>query len=326
MKRLKLAALLVFGLSILFYSFFDYCKHAPALGAANPFAEDPYDAVGSFGIQLAFVSGLLTLLRAFRPYPEKKGPTGQVVMLLRSGTVALFSVGVTLAADAVGLGRAVIASGSIPAEVPLAALVGGMTLVTLAVGWIFMRVAQSVEVPSAQHAWGRAVIISGLAILILAFYPLPWRDSGVPGGIFTALAGTALLFVTVWGISTAIFPVEKTKYEDIFSDLAAIFQPTFRRFGHAAGLLTWGEKLAAFPSVHRLVGWLNPRRHRWNLVILAAVAMGLILVLFEAVAEGLSPNLGRVLLVVGVYVSLEVAGVVLGYLLLGEYLGIFRAE
>jgi hypothetical protein len=66
MTRLQPAALLVFVLSILFYFFFDYCKHAPMLGAANPFAEDPYDAVGSFGIQLAFVSavamGLLLIL------------------------------------------------------------------------------------------------------------------------------------------------------------------------------------------------------------------------------------------------------------------------
>ncbi|MBE3119298.1 MAG: hypothetical protein IMZ50_11165, partial [Candidatus Atribacteria bacterium] len=45
-----------------------------------------------------------------------------------------------------------------------------------------------------------------------------------------------------------------------------------------------------------------------------------------AVAEGISPNLSRALLVVGVYVSLESAGVMLGYLLFGKYLGIYRAE
>jgi len=86
------------------------------------------------------------------------------------------------------------------------------------------------------------------------------------------------------------------------------------------------EKLTTFPPLHRLLGWLNPRRHRWNLVILMAVAMGLLLVLVEAVAEGMAPNLSRALLVVGVYVSLEGAGVVLGYLLFGKYLGIYWAE
>jgi hypothetical protein len=326
MKRLRLAALLVFGLSIIFYLFFDFCKHAPALGTANPFAEDPYDAVGSFGIQLAFVSALLTLLRAFRPYPQKEATAGQVLILLRSGAVALLSVTVTLAADAIGLGRAVVTYGGFPAAGPLAALMGGMALVTLAAGWVVSRLARGLVVSPASRPWVRAVIISGLAILILAFYPLAWRNSGIPGGIFTALAGMTLMFVPVWGLATAIFPATEFKYEDIFSDLSAIFQAVFERSGHAAGLLIWMEKLTAFRPVRGFPGWLNPRRHRWNLVILAAVAMGLLLVLVEAVVEGMSPNLGRALLVMGVYVSLEEAGVVLGYLLFGKYLGIFRAE
>ncbi|HEX7542182.1 MAG TPA: hypothetical protein VF352_08630 [Anaerolineales bacterium] len=356
MKRLRLAALFVFGLSIIFYLFFDFCKHAPALGAANPFAEDPYDAVGSFGIQVAFVSALLTLLRAFRPYPQKEATAGQVLILLRSGAVALLSVTVTLAADAIGLGQAVVTNGGFPTAGPLAALVGGMALVTLVTGWVVSRLARGLVVSPASRPWVRAVIISGLAILILAFYPLAWRNSGIPGGIFTALAGMTLLFVPVWGLATAIFPATEFTYKDIFSDLSAIFQAVFQRSGHAAGLLIWMEKLTAFPPVRGLllllalkgehssteslgnnwirvqlitqypVGWLNPRRHHWNLVILAAVAMGLLLVLVEAVAEGMSPNLGRALLVVGVYVSLEEAGVVLGYLLFGKYLGIFRVE
>ena len=325
-KRLKLAALFVFGLSILFYFFFDFCKHAPALGAANPFAEDPFDAVGSFGIQLALLSALLTLIRAFRPYPQKEAAPGQILLALRGGTVVLLSVAVTLAADAIGLARSIVTGGASPVAWALAALVTGMALVTLAAGWAFVRAARSTEVPSARLSWGRAGVISGLAILILAFYPLAWRNSGIPGGIFTALAGIVLLFITVWGLATAIFPAAESKYEDIFSDLSAIFQAMFQRFGRADGLLTWLEKLAAFPPLRRLLGWLNPRRHRWNLVILAAVAMGLLLVLVEAVAEGISPNLSRALLVVGVYVSLESAGVMLGYLLFGKYLGIYRAE
>jgi hypothetical protein len=326
MKRLKLATLLVFGLSIIFYLFFDFCKHAPALGTANPFAEDPYDAVGSFGIQLAFVSALLTLLRAYRPTLQKEAAAGQVLLLLRSGAVALLSVIVTLAADTIGLGRVVVTNGGFPGAGPLAALVGGMALVTLAAGWVFSRLGRGLVVSPSSRPWVRAVIISGLAILILAFYPLAWRNSGIPGGIFTALAGMTLLFVPVWGLATAIFPAAESKYEDILSILFAIFQAMSRHFGRAAGYLTWMGKLTAFPPVRGPLGWLNPRRHRWNLVILAAVAIGLLLVMVEAVAEGMSPNLGRALMVVGVYVSLEGAGVALGYLLFGKYLGIFRTE
>lgn len=321
MRRLKALALMVFGLSILFIFFFDFCKHAPALRAANPFAEDPFDAVGSFGIQLALVSGLLTLIHAFRPYPLTGMPPVQLLLTLRAEMVVLLSVTVTLAADAIGLTRSIVDGGASPVASALAALVTGIALVSLAVGWIFMRAARISKVPTAQQSWGRAGIISGLAILVLAFYPLAWRNSGVPGAIFSALAGMVLLFITVWGLATAIFPAAESKHEDIFVDLSAIFQGVSQRFGRAGGLPTWMGKLADFPPLHLLLDWHNPRRQRWNLVILTAVAMGLLLVQVEAVKEGMSPNLGRALLVVGIYVSLESAGVVLGTLLFGKYLG-----
>jgi hypothetical protein len=244
----------------------------------------------------------------------------------RAGIVVLLSVTVTLAADAIGMARSIVTDGPSPVAWALAALVTGMALVTLATGWTFFRMVRSAKVQSARHSWRRAGIISGLTILILAFYPLAWRNSSIPGGIFTALTGMVLLFITVWGLATGIFRTAEFTYEDIFADLSAILHAIFQRSGHAAGLLTWMEKLTTFPPLHRLLGWLNPRRHRWNLVILMVVAMGLLLVLAEAVAEGMAPNLSRTLLVVGVYVSLEGAGVALGYLLFGKYLGIYWAE
>jgi hypothetical protein len=326
MRKLKASALMIFGLSILFYLFFDYCKHAPTLVAANPFAEDPYDAVGSFGIQLAFVSALLGLVCVFRSSPPTGMPPTQILLALRSGAVVLLTVTVTLAADAIGLARAVITNGIFPAAAPLAGLLGGMALLTLTAGWTFIRAAHNAEVPTAQHPWGRAAIISGLAILILAFYPLSWRDSGLPGGIFTALAGMVLLLTAVWGLVTAIFPEIEFEYEDVFDDLSVIFRGWKKRFGHLATFLVWLEKATSIPLVRKFFGWFSPRKHRWTLVILAAVAMGLLLVVVEAVTEGISPNLGRGLMVVGVYVSLEGAGVVLGYLLFGKYLGFYRIE
>ena len=135
MRKLKARTLMVFGLSILFYFFFDFCKHAPGLGVSDPFASDPYDAVGSFGIQFALLAAFLTLVRVFRPYPQKEAAPGQILLTLRAGTVVLLSVTVTLAADAIGLARAVLMSGVFPAAGPLAALVTGMALVTLAEGW-----------------------------------------------------------------------------------------------------------------------------------------------------------------------------------------------
>jgi hypothetical protein len=83
-RSVKVSALLTFGLAILLFPFFDICKHAPALALVNAFAEDPYDAVGSFGIQLAPFLSLLAVLRAFRPYPSEQTPDRQRVLMVRA--------------------------------------------------------------------------------------------------------------------------------------------------------------------------------------------------------------------------------------------------
>jgi hypothetical protein len=326
MNRPKVATLFVFGLSILFVILFDFCKHDPVLGAANPFAEDPFDAVGSFGVQLALFSAFLTMVRVFRPYSRSGVPPAQLLLIVHGGTVVLLSVTVTLTADTIGLVRSLVSGGGSPAAGTLAGLLGGMALVTLTAGWIFVPAARSAVIPSMGAPWRRAVIISGLAILILIFYPLPWRNSGVPGAIFTALTGMAILFLTVWTAVTAIFPITENKYEDVFDDMFAIFQALSRDFGRMPRLFNWMRKLITIPQVRRLLGWLNPRRHLWNLVVLAAVALGLLLVLVEAAVEGLSTNLGRVLVVIGVYVGLESAGVLLGTQLFRKYLGLFKSD
>ena len=78
--------------------------------------------------------------------------------------------------------------------------------------------------------------------------------------------------------------------------------------------------------MRRLVDWLNPRRHPWNLVILLALGMGILLAAAEALGEGLSSNWRLARLVLSVFVSMEGLAVATGYLLLGNYLGIYRPE
>jgi len=326
MKRFKPAALLVFSLAIIFFLFFDFSKHDPVLGASNPFAEDPFDAVGSFGIQLAFVSALLTMLHAFRPTKQIEGASEQALLLLRAGTVSLLSVIITLGADGIGLVRAVLTYGDFPAAGPLVAMLSGMAFITLTVGWTFFLTSRRIVLPPVHRPWRRAVFISLLAILILVIYPLRWRNSGVLGGTFTAMTGMVLIFITVWGNATALLPMTEQEYKDIFDNLKAIIQDGEKRVDWIAAPIKWMGKLASFPLVREAIGWLNPRRHRWNLVLAAAVLMGLFLVLAEATAEGMAPNLGRELMVMGVYITIEGSGVVLGYLFFGKYLGIFRVE
>jgi hypothetical protein len=112
------------------------------------------------------------------------------------------------------------------------------------------------------------------------------------------------------------------KFEDVLDDIAAIYQAVkFRR-----GVISPSGSLAKISWLHRLFDWLNPRQHKWHLVILAALGMGVILLLAEAINEDLSTNMNIALLVIAVFVGIEGLGVILGYFLFGEFLGIFRKE
>ena len=83
-RSFKTISFVVFLLTIFFLAVFDNSKNIPLLAVVNPFAEDPYDAVGSFGIQLAFFAAFLSLIRAFRPYATKEIPSDQLSLILPS--------------------------------------------------------------------------------------------------------------------------------------------------------------------------------------------------------------------------------------------------
>ena len=290
----------------------------------NPFGEDPFDAVGSFSVQLAVLAAGLGLVRAYRPYLATGAPSSQALLILRTGTVALLAVAVTLVADAIGLARSTVIGAGSPEVGMLAALLGGMAVLNLLVGWLFLRQAGRTEISATQRLVRRAILISIAGVFVLAFYPLGWRDASLAGALFTIIIGILVLFLTVWAIATAIFPELDFTYEDFFDDLAAIYRWKKVRFARFSFLFGWFEKVAALPLVRRLVDWLNPRKHHWNLVILLAVGMGIGLAAAEAVGEGLPGNWRLAGLVLSVYVSMESLAVVVGYLLFGKYLGIYH--
>src|SRR5215471_1882328 len=134
-RSVKVSALLTFGLAILLFPFFEICKHDPALSLVNAFAEDPYDAVGSFGIQLAPFLSLLALLRAFRPYQSEKTPDHQQVLFARSAYFSCLSVALTLGGDIIAMTRHPSLWLGVSAGYLLAALLGGMALLTALVLW-----------------------------------------------------------------------------------------------------------------------------------------------------------------------------------------------
>ena len=319
-KPLRTISLVVFVLAVFFFAFVDTSKHIPFLAMINPFADDPYDAVGSFGIQLSLFAALLSLLRAFRPYPTKEIPSNQCLLILRVETVALLAIFVTLIADSAALFRYVSMWQSSPAGWVLAGLVGGLMLLTLLVSMQLYRIAGKLLFSFPNRSWIQ-VLLFPLCILILAVYPANLLES-IPGGIFSALLGMIILFLSTWALATTIFPPTEINFEDVFDDLAAIYKKIKSRAQFISPL----ESLAKADWLGNLFHWLNPRKHKWNLVILIGLLMGVSLMLVEAFQEGVSSSSSVVLLVFGVFVGIEGAGIVLGYILFSRFLGIFREE
>jgi hypothetical protein len=67
-KRLKINTVLISALTLLFYAFFMFSTHNPALAAANPFGQDPFDAIGKFDVEAAAFLLIPSWIRLFMAY------------------------------------------------------------------------------------------------------------------------------------------------------------------------------------------------------------------------------------------------------------------
>jgi hypothetical protein len=322
--RLKVSALLTFVLAILFYLFFQISKHQPALSQVNAFADDPYDSIGSFGVQFALFTALLSLLRAFRPYQEGRVLDSQERLLLRGTYLSCLSVAMTLAADIVAMIRHPVMWVGEPAGYVLAALVVGMVLLTALVAWQLHYATQNRRSLFAPNVWIRAGGSCLISLLILALYPESWRQS-VPGELLTVLVGTALLFVPLWAVGTAIPLSSGAFVEDFIDDLIAAYRWLKAHIGPLVVFCSLFEKILNWSFVQAVLRWLNPRKYTWNLIILIGIIMGMVLALAETLGEGGGPHqIGRFAMIVAIFISLECIAVLLGYVLLEKPLGLFR--
>jgi hypothetical protein len=144
------------------------------------------------------------------------------------------------------------------------------------------------------------------------------------GELVTVLCGIVLLFVVVWSIGTAFAAPALPTAFDLLDDLASLRLSFSERLRFSRAAKPLAKKAPSHTSAPILFGWLNPRRHRWGIVITAGILFGTFLVVQE-LGEGTgSPHGGKRLLVIVVYLALETAGVLTGYALLAEPLQLFR--
>jgi hypothetical protein len=298
------AACLTTAAAFALTAFFFAAKHQPGIASIAPFGQGPYDAVGSFGFQLALAAAALSLLRALRGYDGAGIPVAAAALILRGSVVALLAVFVTIQADAVGLLRHPRVWAHSPIGSTLAVGLVIVALATLAgaalLGSVLRRLATD-----ARPSWARGVAAAAAGILLLAIYPEVWRRAGVMGAIGTVLFGMVALLGEVWALALAIAPETAAPADDLLDDLGALV----------------GRRNAA---PNRATRWL--RGGPWRFAAVVAVMGGGTVALSQAIGEGLPGEADRAVLVVGVFTGLEAAAILLGGALFRAPLALLRAE
>jgi hypothetical protein len=167
-----------------------------------PFSNDPYDAVGSFGVIIAGLLSILAIIRAFRGQRTDQ----QTIIVARTQFTVAAAVLVTLVADCVAMVR----------HIPMwMNRVGALELVMLMAGMIVLALGLSLvirfsirDIPLAETGpWKIAAAISIVAIAVLALYPESIIQSTV-GELGTLLVGILLLFVPLSALPTAFIPFD----------------------------------------------------------------------------------------------------------------------
>ena len=280
----KVNTLLGVAVAAVFYLFFMVTKHDPALSAIVPFTTDPYDAIGSFAAIASVPLVLLMLVRAFRPY--RTPPTAeQQVYLIRTQLAITLAALITLVGDAVAMARHTGLWLGSPLTSELLALLGGVAVLALVVTYLIRRSMRSITLPMRSR-WKRAVVVSLLAILLLAVYPEALIQT-LYGHLFTILVGILLFFAPLSQLTMALAPF----------DLHVLTQEIKR-----------GRSV-----------------YPWIAALLFALGVGLLLFLAEASGGGeQGVPLARVATIFAVFVGTGTIGILIGYAFLRKPLGLPR--
>jgi hypothetical protein len=283
---LKHNAVAVFALAALLCGVFMFAKHDPALRDVIPFGDDPYDAVGSFGVMVGGMIALLSLVRSFRTRPGASSAM-QRLYLVRAQEAVVLTVFLTVAADAVAMSRhASMWMGAVSRD-RLLALLSGLTIAAIAVQWLVCRSITVLPV-LRKRRWIGAAALTLLSLLILAYYPERLIDR-LSTHLLTVIVGDFVLFVPMRPLLMALVPIPVC---DESIEKNQVHLPT--------------------------AGW------RWTIAALIGILLGFFAFAGEVTEAGSAPSMERLVLVGAVFVGLGLAGNLIAYALLGRPLGLGR--
>ena len=272
--QLQRAALLTFAASLIFWAFFQIGK-SPNFVTANPFANDPVDAIGSIAVQVALAVSILTLARAAQVGHAPTASTYKRRLIVRGNSVALLAIGVTLVADTFMELQYPTWDTSIWGQLLVVGL-GTMALITCAAGLATVAAARRLSATPTSEG----------------------PPIGEAGSLGEALG-------------------------DLWALVRKILAWFGRNFPRLSRPLRWIDNLGNLLFEWMMNWpWIGPRSHPWRFCASVALALGVALATGHGLEEGPSFNLTMTVLVWSIFIVVELAAGLLGFLLLGGFLGL----
>ena len=285
----KLNAVVVMIFALLFYAAFMFMKHATGLSDIIPFGDDPYDAVGSYGVIVAPILAVVSLVRAFRGYPAGGASAAQGGYLVRTQTAVALCALITVLADAVAMARDPSRWLGAPARAELLATLAGLTLAALGVQILLCR-AHGVPPARRLREWARPGLLLLVVALVLGVYP-PALVRLTLAHLVTCVVSGLMLFGPMPPLIAALVPMTP---DEMAGDLPAGSRP-------------------------RLGGKL-----KWGIVTLIGIAVGVFAFAGEMSEGGGTPASVRIAMVAAVFIGLATAGLLVAYAFLARPLGLAR--
>jgi hypothetical protein len=168
------------------------------------------------------------------------------------------------------------------------------------------------------------LIADAIAEIVVPFPPSSWGKILLGELVFMFLLVAicvVALAITFGHIQTVTPPADLTPADGI-DDLWTLVRVPITRLGAVLprALADWVERF----ECDRLFGripWLAPRVHPWRFACTLGLVVGAGLVAAQ-LQEGLPPSLATGLIVAGIFVSAEMGATLIGFALLGGYLGL----
>ena len=324
MERWKSDSLRSVFVASMFYGFFEASKHVPSIAQVNPFADDPYDGIGSIAVELALFLGILSLLRAFRPYQSGAPSCEQQRLMAKGRMLGAMAICLTMLGDLVAMIRHATVWERATEGWWLAAAVAGLLLLSSEECWRDWVAVKDLGIAPSGRTWltDFASVVGVLGAL--ALYPERLRHS-LGGAVITALVGGFMLLLPLGVIARTTLVSYGNLTTDVVDDVIAMCKWIKARTAFLFPVYAQLDRLQHARWPLNFAMWINPRRYRWRLSLLTGSAFGLALVTAELWSDGFT-HLGRAVLVIAVFVLLQTTAVLTGRALLADPLGLFRDD